>query len=212
MCHSATRHKHAHKPRTCTRVAVLVSALGRARVDRNFPFIPTPCRPLRYFASDGVYPVPVDSENTPSEDLGAWRESSLMWLRGWEVLLVLRDVEWYYSTIVYLRFRPGHPLSSLPSFLLLSYRSTSSPPLIVPTPQIIPSCAALFCVRTFLLALKLVWGMRKHHPSYSRGCGEFVHAFLSLVQRRHHARNCFDDCWQARVRLYLHAITPAVVP
>ena len=26
MCHCATRHKHAHKPRTCTRVAVLVSA------------------------------------------------------------------------------------------------------------------------------------------------------------------------------------------
>ena len=72
-CHSATRHSQAPKPCMCACAATAVFAAGRARVDRNFPFIPRWCRPLRYFASDGVYPVPVDSENTPSADLGAWQ-------------------------------------------------------------------------------------------------------------------------------------------
>ena len=55
-------------------------AAGRSRVDRNFSFIPRSCRPLRYFASDGVYPVPVDSENTPSADRRAWQDMGARWL------------------------------------------------------------------------------------------------------------------------------------
>ena len=44
-----------------------------------------------------------------------------MWLRGWEVLLVVRGDVWFYWPMVYLRFRPGRPPSSLPSLLLLVF-------------------------------------------------------------------------------------------
>ena len=41
MCHSATRHKHAQKPRTCTRAAVLVSAsVVRQGRQELFSFLP----------------------------------------------------------------------------------------------------------------------------------------------------------------------------
>ena len=74
----------------------------------------------------------------------------------------------------------------------------------------------LFYVRTFLLTLKLLWSMRKHHPSYSRGGEVFVHAFLSLAQRRHHARNLrprqglhFCSPWFGCSYVVLPSVTPS---
>ena len=45
-----------------------------------------------------------------------------------------------------------------------SLTATFSQDLCTQFIEMFPSCAALFCVRTFLLTLRLLWGMRKHHP------------------------------------------------